>query len=316
MDDSSGADRAAPADLRVHARSLALLYGVGATFVLVTTLLYRPGHQNQSLLLAIAGIAYFTALALRSWSQLAPAWGYPLLVVLGTLLITVGIDATGEGASPYAAFYVWVAVYSYYFFPRWQANVEVALVGLAYALVLALGPDSSGPAARWAITVGTILVTGRLVASLVDQVRARATEAAARAERLRQVERRTRAIIDTASDGFVAMDANGDVTAFSPRAEEISGLRRDEVLGRPLAASLVPYRFREAFQLELAQFLETGSSPLVNQPIEFTGARKADREFPGEVTISPLRDGDTWTFNAFFRDISARKRSEREIREH
>src|SRR5204863_6969611 len=176
--------------------------GVGATFVLVTTLLYRPGHQDQSVLLAIAGIAYITALALHTWSRWVPSWGSPVLVALGTLLITIGIDAEGEGASPYAAFYVWVAVYSYYFFPRWQANVEVALVGLAYALVLAFGPDSSGPAARWAITVGTIVVTGRLVASLVDQVRARATEAAARAERLRQVELRTRAIIDTASDGL------------------------------------------------------------------------------------------------------------------
>jgi diguanylate cyclase (GGDEF)-like protein/PAS domain S-box-containing protein len=316
MDDSSGAGGAAPPDLRVHARSLAVLYGVGATFLLVTTLLYRPGHQNQSALLAIAGAAYITALALRTWSRFVPVWGYPVLVGLGTLLITLGIDASGEGASPYAAFYVWVAVYSYYFFARWQANVEVALVGLAYALVLAVGPDSSGPAARWAITVGTILVTGRLVASLVDQVRARATEAAARAERLRQVERHTRAIIDTASDGFVSMDATGAVTGFSPRAEEISGYGRDEVLGRPLVVSLVPARFREAFGRELADFLQTGASPLVNRPIEFTGVRKDGGEFPGEVTISPLRDGEAWTFNAFFRDISERKRSELAIREH
>src|SRR4051812_42811472 len=149
MDDSPGASPAAPTDLRVHARSLALLYGVGATFVLVTTLLYRPGYQNQSVLLGIAGAAYITALALRMWSRWLPTWGYPLLVILGTLLITIGIDAAGDGASSYAAFYVWVAVYSYYFFPRWQANLEVALVGLAYALVLAFGPDSSGPAARW-----------------------------------------------------------------------------------------------------------------------------------------------------------------------
>jgi diguanylate cyclase (GGDEF)-like protein/PAS domain S-box-containing protein len=316
MDDLSGARRAPPPDLRVHARSLALLFAVGATFVLVTTLLYSPGHQDDARLFGIAGVAYVTALALQMWSRWIPSGGYPLLVGLGTLLISVGIDATGEGASPYAALYVWVAVYSYYFFPRWQANVELAVVGLAYAMVLTFGPDSSGPAARWAITVGTVLVAGRLVASLVDQVRARATEAAARAERLREVERRTRAIIDTASDGFASMDASGVVTAFSPRAEEISGYGREEALGRPLVDRLVPDRFRDAVERELAHFVRTGSSPMVNRPIEFTGLRKGGEEYPGEATISPLRDGETWTFNAFFRDISERKRAERDIREH
>jgi diguanylate cyclase (GGDEF)-like protein len=185
MEDASGARRAAPTDLRVHARSLALLYLVGATIVVVTTSLYRPAHQDEATLYALAGLAYATALLLHLASRWLRSWIYPVLVGLGTLLITLGINASGQGASTYAAFYVWIAVYSYYFFPRWQANAELALAGLAYALVLELGPPSSGPFARWAVTMGTLTVAGRLVASLVDQVRARATEATARAERLR-----------------------------------------------------------------------------------------------------------------------------------
>src|SRR2546421_3952615 len=155
MDDPSGARRAAQPDWRMRARSLASLFAVGATFVAVITSLYRPAHQDEALLYAIAGVAYATAVALLvGWRRL-PGWVYPVLVVLGTVLITIGIDATGEGASAYAALYVWVAVYSYYFFSRWQANAEVALAALAYGLVLALGPDSPGPAARWAVTMGT-----------------------------------------------------------------------------------------------------------------------------------------------------------------
>src|SRR5213593_4567371 len=118
MDETSGARRAAPTDLRVHARALALLYVVGATFVVVTTSLYSPSHQDDARLYAIAGVAYATALGLHFASRRLPAWVYPVLVGLGTLLITLGIDASGDGASAYVAFYVWVSVYSYYFFAR------------------------------------------------------------------------------------------------------------------------------------------------------------------------------------------------------
>jgi diguanylate cyclase (GGDEF)-like protein/PAS domain S-box-containing protein len=311
-----GTPGGAPGDLRVHARSLALLFAAGATFVVLTAGLYRPHGQDQAALFAIAGAAYLAALVLVLAHRWLPAWSYPVFVSVGTGLVTLGIAASGNGASAYAAFYVWVAVYSYYFFPRWQAHLELALAALGYGLVLALGPSSSGPAARWALTIGTIAIAGRLVAGLVDQVRARAAEAAARAQRLREAERRTRAIIDTANDGFVAMDQTGRIVAFSPRASEISGFSQDEIIGRPLAQTILPEALREPFERELEQFLRTGESSLVNRPIEFGALRRDGREFPIELTIAPLRDGDRWVFNAFVRDISERKRAEQEIRDH
>jgi diguanylate cyclase (GGDEF)-like protein/PAS domain S-box-containing protein len=316
MGESTGAGGAVTGDVSVRARSLALLFALGATFVVLTASLYRPPEQDQVFLLAIAGVAYLTAAGLALTARWLPAWVYPVLVAMGAGLISVGIVASGSGATPYAVLYVWVSVYSYYFFPRWQAHLELLLVGVAYGLVLAFGPGSSGPGARWALTMGTIAVTGRLVATLVDQVRARASEAAARAERLREAEQRTRAIIDTANDGFVAMDESGRIVGFSPRAEEMSGFTQEEVMGRPLADTIVPARLRDAFQRELEHFLATGESPLVNRPIEFTGVRQDGGEFPIELTVAPLRDHGRWVFNAFVRDISERKRSEQQIREH
>jgi diguanylate cyclase (GGDEF)-like protein/PAS domain S-box-containing protein len=316
MDEDTGTPGPGPGDLRVHARSLALLFTAGATFVVLTASVYRPSGQHQVQLYAIAGAAYAAAALLQLAHRGFPDWSYPVFVALGTALITLGIAASGQGASAYAAFYVWVAVYSYYFFPRWQAHLELLLVAVGYALVLELGPGSSGPGTRWLLTLGTIAVAGQLVGRLVDQVRARASEAAARAERLRHAERRTRAIIDTASDGFVSIDQTGRVVAFSPRACEISGFAQEEVLGRPLAQTILPAQLREPFQRELAHFLETGESSMVNRPLEFTALRRDGREFPIELTVAPLRDGERWVFNAFVRDISERKRAEQEIRDH
>ncbi|MDQ6915343.1 MAG: diguanylate cyclase [Actinomycetota bacterium] len=316
MDEDTGTRGGAPADLRVHARALALLFAAGATFVFLTASLYRPPGQHEATLLAIGGGALAVAAVVQVVHRWLPAWAYPVFVALGTALISVGIVASGNAASAYAAFYVWVAVYSYYFFPRWQAHLELLLAALGYGFVLALGPGSSGPAARWVITIGTIAVTGRLVAGLVDQVRARAAEAAARAERLLQAERRTRAIIDTANDGFVAMDQTGRIVAFSPRASEIFGFGQEEVMGRPLAETILPAALREPFERELAHFLSTETSSLVNRPIEFVGLHRDGAEFPVELTVAPMRDGERWVFNAFLRDISERKRVEQEVRDH
>jgi diguanylate cyclase (GGDEF)-like protein len=218
MEESTGVRRVAPTDLRVHARSLAVLYLVGATFVVLTTGLYRPTGQDQATLFALAGIAYVAGVGLWLGSRWLPGWIYPVLVGMGTLQITLAINASGEGTSAYSAFYVWVSVYSYYFFPRWQANAELALAGVAYGLVLWLGPHSSGAAARWALTMGTLAVAGRLVANLVDQLRARATEAAARAERLRGAEQAMRAHAeDIARVAEVARDLAGVTDAHAAR---------------------------------------------------------------------------------------------------
>jgi diguanylate cyclase (GGDEF)-like protein/PAS domain S-box-containing protein len=305
-----------PADLRVHAYWLAYLFAMGATLVVVTLGFNQPDRQDTLGLLALATTAYVAAVVLRFGHRWLPEWAYPAFVFVGTVLVTFAIDLSDDGSSAYALFYLWVCIYSFYFFSRAMAIAQLAVLGIAYAIVLEIGPDSPAPGARWLLTMGTLAVAGWLVSNLVETVRERAAEAAARADRLRQAEEKTRAIIETANDGFVSADADLRITAYNARAQEMSGYSLDEVLGKPLADLLVPARFREAFAAAFAEFARTGESPLVNQPIEFVGMDRDGREFPVELTISPLRDGDTWQFNAFVRDITERKRAEQQIRDH
>ncbi len=303
-------------DLRVHAHSLAFLFAVGATLVVVTVGFHQPARQDAVGLLALAGLAYVAAVFLRlAWRSLPP-WSYHAFVFVGTVLVSAGIERSGDGSSAYAVFYFWVAIYSFYFFTRTQALLHLGAVAAAYALVLALGPDSAAPGTRWVLTIGTMAVAGLLVASLVDAVRERAAELASRAERLHRAEQRTRAIIDTATDGFVAADEEGRVIAFNPRAEEMSGYRREEVLGRRVSETLVPERLRTALDDELRRFVDTGRSDLLNRPVELVGSHRDGREFPLELTITPMREDGGWVFNAFARDITERKEAERQIRDH
>ncbi len=132
-------------------------------------------------------------------------------------------------------------------------------------------------------------------------------------EALRHNEQRTRLIIDTANDAFVAMDAAGNVIDWNTQAELTFGWKREEILGRPLAESIIPPRYREAHWQGLRHFLATKVGPVLNTRIEISALHRDGQEFPIELTISPLRVGDTYVFNAFVHDISGRKRAERRL---
>ncbi len=130
---------------------------------------------------------------------------------------------------------------------------------------------------------------------------------------MRDSEARIRAIIDTALDALIGMNAKGIITEWNPRAEVIFGWARREAIGQNFADLIIPARYREAHERGLRHFMDTGEGPVLNRRVELTGLRRDGTEFPAEFTISPLQRGKTYVFNAFLSDITERKRAE-EIR--
>ena len=57
-------------------------------------------------------------------------------------------------------------------------------------------------------------------------------------------ERRTRLIVDTANDAYVAMDASGAIIDWNRQAEVTFGWSREEAIGRPVADTIIPVRLR------------------------------------------------------------------------
>jgi PAS domain S-box-containing protein len=167
------------------------------------------------------------------------------------------------------------------------------------------------------------------VASELDRrVAQRTAELAAANEELRQkiadrnraeeafqrVEQQARAIVDSALDAVVVMDAEGVIRDWNNQAEETFGWSRPEALGRRISETIIPMRCRAAHEVGLRHFLKTGQGPVLNRRIEITALRRDGAEFPVELTITPLKFGDTWTFSSFIRDITARKQSEEDLR--
>jgi PAS domain S-box-containing protein len=133
--------------------------------------------------------------------------------------------------------------------------------------------------------------------------------------RLRATERRWEAIISTALDAVIIMDAEGMITDWNQRAEMVFGWPAAEVVGHLLSDTIVPLQHRAAHQRGMEHFLKTGAGPILGKRVELTALRKNGPEFPVELTVTPIRLGDAWLFCAFLRDISDRHEGAREIRQ-
>jgi diguanylate cyclase (GGDEF)-like protein/PAS domain S-box-containing protein len=149
-------------------------------------------------------------------------------------------------------------------------------------------------------------------ASLETRVRERTDDLHQAAEETRNSERRVRAIIDTALDAFVGVDAAGRITDWNPRAEAIFGWSRAEALGRQVAQTIVPPRHRQAQGQGVADpFTCAGSA--AGQRLQWVAMRRDGEEFPAEMTIGLINAGDEHFVGAFVQDISERKRIEDDL---
>jgi diguanylate cyclase (GGDEF)-like protein/PAS domain S-box-containing protein len=120
---------------------------------------------------------------------------------------------------------------------------------------------------------------------------------------------RERAILDTAHEAFVAMDAGGFIIDWNPQAETTFGWSRDEAIGRVLADTIIPERYRDPHWQGLQRYMEGGEGPVLGKRIEIEALHREGFEFPVELTISARRDGSAVFFNAFLHDISDRRRA-------
>jgi PAS domain S-box-containing protein len=127
------------------------------------------------------------------------------------------------------------------------------------------------------------------------------------AEALRESEERTRSIIDGALDAVVTMDAEGIITGWNPQAEVTFGWSRAEAVGRSLEQTIIPPQHRDAHRRGLQHYLATGAGPVLNKRLELTAMRRHGREFPVELTITPIGTADRRGFSGFVRDISDRR---------
>lgn len=110
-------------------------------------------------------------------------------------------------------------------------------------------------------------------------------------------------VIHTARDAYLSLDTEGRILAWNRQAERLFGWSAEEVIGRPMTATIVAPREHERFRDELARF-RSGTDPTAMDRVIDTWARHRDgHDIPVEVTIWPLRiDGGDPQINNLIRD--------------
>ncbi len=157
-------------DGSLMAKTLSSLFAAGATLALVTAALPHSAKASEAGLLAIVAVAYIVAGALFWHSSTVPSWSLRLALAWGTTLITGVAYFSAQSPSPLIFFYLWVFLYSAYFFATNEMIAQIVYVGIAYAALLATRPPSGGIPEWWLVGMGTLLVAAVLIRSLRDRV--------------------------------------------------------------------------------------------------------------------------------------------------
>jgi PAS domain S-box-containing protein len=156
-----------------------------------------------------------------------------------------------------------------------------------------------------------LLASAAILGSQIGQfvVRRKAEDAVAESEA------RNRAILDSALDAVITMNHRGEVLEFNRAAERVFGYTRQDVLGREMAELIVPPSLRERHRRGLARYLETDAATVLDTRLEIVALHADGREFPVELTITRIELPGPATFTGYVRDITERRRAEKELKE-
>jgi PAS domain S-box-containing protein len=154
------------------------------------------------------------------------------------------------------------------------------------------------------------------IVRLVQYMAAQAAVAIYQAKTLQDLkdsEARKAGIMESSLDAIITMDHAGKVSEWNASAERILGYRREEALGRDMAALIIPERYREAHHRGIAHYLATGEGPVLDQLLELPALRADGTEFMAELSITRLPVAGSPMFTGTLRDITQRKQEQERI---
>jgi PAS domain S-box-containing protein len=122
------------------------------------------------------------------------------------------------------------------------------------------------------------------------------------------------ALLNTAIDAIITIDARGIVETFNRAAERMFGYRAEEVIGRNVSM-LMPHPYQREHDGYLRRYLTTGEKRIIGIGREVIALRQDGTTFPIELAVGESEGMEPRRFVGFIRDISARRRAEAHIRE-
>ena len=162
-----------------------------------------------------------------------------------------------------------------------------------------------------AATINSILVDGKIlfVASAHD-----ISERLKQEQENRDLEARTRAIVDSAVDGIITISAKGVIETYNHAAETIFGYTAKEISGQNVN-KLMPAPYAQEHDAYIANYLDTKKAKVIGVGREVIGQRKNGETFPMDLSVAEVKLDETLIFTGIVRDITERKLVEEKLLE-
>jgi diguanylate cyclase (GGDEF)-like protein len=128
-------------------------------------------HRSLAVLLIAAGVATIVTCVEFMMIDRLPAWSIHIDILVGVVFVSV-LAAVGPSAHVnFAVLYIWIAVFAALNFRPIVASLHIASVGVAYAVVLAVGSGVPNPATDWMSIFGSATILSAVAYGLVGMLR-------------------------------------------------------------------------------------------------------------------------------------------------
>jgi PAS domain S-box-containing protein len=125
---------------------------------------------------------------------------------------------------------------------------------------------------------------------------------------------RFRALLEAAPDAIVITDGQGRIVLANSQTDALFGYGREELIGRQVEM-LLPERYREVHGRHREEYASQPKFRAMGAGLELFARHKDGREFPVEVSLSPISTEQGMLTSAAIRDITERKAVERRLQE-
>jgi PAS domain S-box-containing protein len=132
-------------------------------------------------------------------------------------------------------------------------------------------------------------------------------------EAMRESEEQLRAINSAVANAIIVIDNNKNVLHWNPTAEKLFQYTPEEVKDKPITAIIAPPKHQSTFTKISKKFKIPDKDNTGTKTIELFGYKKDGTEFPVEVSFSAFKSRDQWHTVGIIRDISSRKKMEKEV---
>lgn len=122
------------------------------------------------------------------------------------------------------------------------------------------------------------------------------------------------ALIATAVDGMIVIDAKGVVEVYNPACARLFGYQAEEVIGHNVSM-LMPAPDRDRHDDYISAYRATGVARIIGIGREVVGRRKDGSTFPMYLSVGEGRLRDRPIFVGIIHDISNRRAAERRLQD-